>query len=171
MDNLIIRSPISGKWIAPDATRMQGAFVQSGTMLGTVADLSQLRIRAVAGQDISALLEDAQQNVEFRIKGMPPQQSNEYTGTIEKTLPAGSHKLPSAALGYAVGGGVQTDPQKSDKSIEKMFTMVIAPDSNTRDRVELMSGQRVVVRVFLKPKPLASQWYRKIRQLFQNQFR
>jgi len=34
----------------------------------------------------------------------------------------------------------------------------------------LLSGQRVVVRCRMEAKPLASRWYRQLRQLFQRRF-
>ncbi len=167
-------SPVGGKWVSPDAARMTGLYARRGDELGMVADLDNLRIRAVAGQDVSALLvsemarHEASSEVEFRIKGLPPPGlfDEELKGSVEEIWPSGSRQLPSKALGYAVGGGVRTDPRHADQAAENMFTLMVRPESEVR----LLAGQRVVVRLFLRSKPLAVQWFRKLRQLFQGRF-
>jgi len=78
--------------------------------------------------------------------------------------------LPSEALGYAVGGSMPTlsqDP-RGTRAAEKFFEIRIrpAPDSEVR----LLSGQRVIARIQMPSKPLAAQWWRSIRQLFQRRF-
>jgi len=169
IERLAPEPPVEGKWISPDIDKMKGMYMQAGDRLGMVADLDNLHIRAVAGQDVSAMLHSelsSNAEVEFRVKGCPPEKlfGRELKGRIEEIWPSGSRQLPSKSLGYAVGGGVRTDPEKADVAAENMFTVIIRPVSD----VQLLTGQRVVVRLFLEPKPLAARWYRKIRQLFQN---
>ena len=84
--------------------------------------------------------------------------------------PAGQQRLPSAALGYAVGGAIATlaGDQKGTTTAERFFEIQIAPDPNSS--VRLLSGQRVVVRFKLHPKPLIAQWWRSVRQVFQRRF-
>jgi hypothetical protein len=92
------------------------------------------------------------------------------TGRIEKIFPAGLEVLPSEALGYAVGGNMPTVAQdpSGKKAAEQFFEIRIRP--NPDSSVRLLSGQRVVVRIQLPSKPLAAQWWRSVRQLFQRRF-
>ena len=113
--------------------------------------------------------------VEIRVKGRP---DLKFTGQVMKVLPAGQEQLPSVALGYAAGGSTQTaaDDPKGRKATEKFFEIRIGdikPDIDPEDadsgaalKRRLWSGQRVIVRFELPPKPLAVQFWRAVRQLF-----
>ena len=113
------------------------------------------------------MLEEAYREVEIRVKGRP---SVLMSGTIEDIFPAGLEILPSEALGYAVGGSMPTNMQdpSGKKSAERYFEIRIKPDPLSA--VRLLTGQRVVVRMNLKSKPLASQWWQSVRQLLQRRF-
>ena len=76
-------------------------------------------------------------------------------------------KLPSAALGYAAGGGVAIarDDPEGRKTTEHIREIHIAPDADAT--VQLLSGQRVVVRLEMPAKPYVVQWWRKLQQLVQ----
>jgi putative peptide zinc metalloprotease protein len=165
---LHLTAPIAGTWVAPEIEFAQGRFVRRGESLGLVADLDNLLIRATAGQNVAALLiEQAAQDVEIRVEGRP---DPTMAGTIEKIFPAGQEQLPSQALGYAVGGSMPVDAHDSSgtKTAEKFFEIRIRPQLDHPD--QWRTGQRVIVRVRLRPKPLAAQVYHYGRQLFQRRF-
>ena len=67
----------------------------------------------------------------------------------------------------------EKDP-KSGKSSEPFFEVILKPSLEaTKDLPHpprLWSGQRVMVRFELTPKPYAVQWYTMIRQLLQKRF-
>jgi putative peptide zinc metalloprotease protein len=161
-------APISGTWVSPEIELTKGKFVHRGERIGVVADLDDLLIRATAGQNVAALLiEQAAKEVEIRVEGRP---DPTITGTIEKIFPAGQEQLPSQALGYAVGGSMPVDVHDpgGTKTAEKFFEIRIRPHLDQPD--QWLTGQRVVVRVRLQPKPLAAQVYHYGRQLFQRRF-
>ena len=109
----------------------------------------------------------AKTNVEIRVKKRP---DVKLTGEIEQVFPAGQQKLPYQAMGYAVGGSTPTlmdDPQGLDTA-EKFFEVRIKPNLDHPD--QLRSGQRIVARIQMPDKPLAVQWWRSLRQLFQRRF-
>jgi len=113
------------------------------------------------------LVEQADKQVEIRVKGQPKLL---LTGEIEQIFPAGQELLPSEALGYAVGGPIPTvlqDPNGT-KAAEMFFEIRIRPDVDSS--VRLLTGQRVVARIRMRPKPLAVQWWLSARQLFQRRF-
>ena len=168
LSSLNIKATLSGTWVSPDVENARGIYLNRGQQLGLIADLNDVHIRATAGQELAAMLiEYDSNNVEIRVKGRP---DVELDGEIERVFPAGQEELPSKALGYAVGGSMPTllqDPY-GIKTAENFFEVRIKP--NPVDSAELFSGQRVVVRIEMPSKPLAFQWWRILRQLFQRRF-
>lgn len=176
LDRLEGRPPLTGTWVDSDLDERKGIEVKAGDTLGMVADLENLYVRAVAGQEIAAVLideiynqrNDAARRVEIRVKGRP---DLELTGRIREIPLSGTLNLPSKALGYKAGGSVATaeDDQEGTKAAERFFEVRI--DLDDHPDVRLLPGQRVVVRFSLSPKPLAAQWYRSLRQLVLRRFR
>ncbi len=173
--SLNIQATLPGKWISPDIEKSMGAYLSRGQKLGLVADLDNVLIRATAGQEHAAMLNDQDLiHVEIRVKGRP---DVTLTGEIEQIYPAGQEELPSKALGYAVGGSMPTlveDP-RGVRTAEKFFEIRIKPiiDPNLNDsnnQIRLLPGQRIVARIQTPNKPLAVQWWRSLRQLFQRRF-
>jgi putative peptide zinc metalloprotease protein len=140
-----------------------------------VESLASITIDGQTWPDIRTRREVTWRHIEIRIKGRPDPL---MTGRVIQVLQAGREHLPSAALGYAAGGSVRTDPKDSrgTKTTERFFEIRIQPDPiDDRDsvwygKVPLLSGQRVVIRVEMPDQPLASQWYRSLLQLIQRRF-
>ena len=167
--SLALRNPLAGTWISPEIDRIKGGYVRRGAKVGLVAGLEDVIVRATAGQQVAAMLvTEAYPQVEIRVKGRPDTQTG---GKILRILPAGQEQLPSAALGYAAGGSMQTalDDQRGTKATERFFEIHIAPAKAAG--VRLLPGQRVVVRFEMPAKPLLVQWWRSLRQLLQRRFR
>ena len=176
--NLTIRSPTNGVWISPDVDRLKGNFLQTGQQIGLVANRNpeNLIVRAVAPQEIGALLYELQNRknhtipLEIRIKGRPGQA---FSGKIDKILDSAQDVLPSAALGYAVGGPIVTRPDDRQglMTAEGFFEIHITPQTDNAgasgSEVMLLPGQRVVVRFDMPKKPLVAQWWRSLLQLIQ----
>ncbi len=167
--SLTIHAPLDGTWISPDIDQFRGGYVHRGDKIGLVAGLEDVLIRVVVDQQSAAILvAEARRQVEICVKGRPDIKGS---GRILRILPAGSKQLPSAALGYAAGGAMQTamDDPKGTKSAERFFEIHVVPDK-TAD-FKLLSGQRVVVRFETPPKPLLVQWWRSLLQVIQRRFR
>lgn len=164
---LTVKAPFEGTWIAPDIERTKGVFLRRGDRVGLVASLDSLFIRATAGQEVADRLGQVPSKVEIRAKGRP---DIALEGTIETILPAGSQRLPSAALGFAAGGSMATSPedQSGTRTAERFFELHIVLDSTSN--VPLISGQRVIVRFESPPKPLMLQWWRTLLQVLQRRF-
>jgi putative peptide zinc metalloprotease protein len=84
-------------------------------------------------------------------------------------MPGAVEELPSAALATSGGGSIATDPQDQNglKVLERIFLFDLDLDGQVRpDRF----GTRVHVRFEHRYEPLASQWYRRLRQLFLSRF-
>ena len=165
--SLNVKASLSGTWISPDIENAKGLYLHRGRQIGLVADMNDLRIRATAGQKLALLLIDEEaKKVEMKVKGRP---KVKLPGQIEEIFPAGQKLLPSQALGYAVGGAMAVDVNdpRGLTAAENFFEVRVQPADNA---VRLFSGQRVIVRVEMSPKPLMLQWWRSLRQLFQRRF-
>ncbi len=163
--DLVLRSPITGVWVAPDADRLVARRLDQGQRIGVVADLDQLRIRAVASQQVaSRLIETARTHVDIRVKNRP---DLGFTGQIQQIIPAGQEQLPSAALGYAAGGATRIDQADASgrRAAEPFFEVLVAPADNTS--VVLRPGQTMALRIETAPQPLFVQGWRSLMQLFQ----
>jgi putative peptide zinc metalloprotease protein len=173
VDNLVLRAPVSGTWIAPEIDRARGAYMKREARVGVIASPDRLLIRAVTGQQAAAAFMEEivvkaraeSRRVAIRVKGRP---DIETGGRIVEILPAGTKDLPSAALGYAAGGPVLTaeSDARGTKAAEHFFEIRIQPDHAG----QLFSGQLVVVRAQMADAPLAVQWWRSLTRLFQRRF-
>jgi putative peptide zinc metalloprotease protein len=175
--DLKLTAPLSGLWVAPEIDHLQGTYLKREQQVGVVIS-DHMIIRAVAPQDLAPRLKGEEgateyPGVEVRVRGRPEELLD---GKISKVYPAGSERLPSAALSYAVGGSYATDPKDqhgtkaSEKFVEVQIDSLCKAASKDKTPPRLFSGQRVMVRVELPAKPLASQWWRKLRQMIQQKF-
>jgi putative peptide zinc metalloprotease protein len=168
LEGLALRSPLAGTWVAPDIDRIAGRYLSRGQRIGVVANLDDLRIRAVAGQDVAGqLIKEAKSLVDIRVKDQP---DIELAGRIETIIPAGQGRLPSAALGYAAGGSTQINLEDPSgrRTAEPFFEILVVPTRREIGRVR--PGQTMVLRFETLPKPLLAQGWRTILQLFQQRF-
>lgn len=168
ISELVVRATFEGTWIAPQPELAPGAWVNRGQQLGVLARLDRIIVRAPADQQSAArILAHAKPRVEIRVRRRP---DLFFTGTIEKIHPAGDKKLPSMALGYAVGGSTETEQgdRTGVMSKERTFQVVIKPDEGAN--LGLLSGQRVVVRFELARAPLARQWWDALMRMAQRRF-
>jgi len=173
LDKLNLKAPFEGAWVAPEIDRTLGTYLRRGERVGFVGSLDDLIVRATAGQEVAAMIfEDAEKEVEIRVKGRP---DVTFTGRIERIFPAGQDTLPSEALSYTAGGSMPTRPgvQRDTKAAERFFEIRIRPAAGAAGnggQAALFTGQRVITRVRMSPKPLLVQWYQSARQLFQRRF-
>jgi putative peptide zinc metalloprotease protein len=168
LNALALRSPIEGTWVAPDADRLMARHLEQGERVGVVADLDDLRIRAVASQRVAArLIEDDQVQVEIKIPGRP---DIELAGRIDRIIPAGQERLPSAALGFAAGGSTRIDLEDPSglRAAEPFFEILVVP--SFRATVTLRPGQTAALRFETAPRTLLAQGWRGLLQLFQGRF-
>jgi len=165
LDGLDLFAPVPGIWVAPDADQLEARYLTRGQRVGVVADLEHLRIRAVANQQVaSRLIDNARPRVAIRVKNRP---DLVLTGRLQRIIPSGQEQLPSAALGYAAGGGTRIDRADTTgtRAAEPFFEILVAPDEPLP--FDLRPGQTMALRFETAPKPLVVQGWRSLLQLFQ----
>ncbi len=170
LDNLTVRSPHAGRWLSPRGSMYFQSVLKQGQPIGAIVDTRQLFIRCVVSQADNARLirarHQGQAVTTYRLWNRPELPIGQ--ARIEKIIPAGQERLPSAALGYHAGGSteVQSDDQSGTKAAEPFFDVHLQPTSQQ----ELQPGQRVRVKFSLPEKPLLAQWTRRIMQLYRARF-
>lgn len=168
VDDLVVRVPRGGVWVAPDLCRRTGRFLPRGEHLGTVVRPDALYVRGMVGQELAArLMAEKAEGVEIRVRGRP---EGEVGGRLEEVLPGGYRTLPTAALGFGAGGELEVDPTDGQgvTTAESFFEVRVAPEGGAV--AALRPGMVVVMRVTLPSRSIFSQLWREALQVFQRRF-
>ncbi len=163
---LDIRSNASGIFILPGAEDLPGRYVNQGDLLAYVLSGDRYTIRTVVSQSDVDLVRRRNRGVQVRLA----ERLNEtHEASIRREVPGAEAKLPSTVLGMAGGGEFAVAPwdQEGLQAMENLFhfEMELSPDVG-----QLRVGGRVYIRFDHGSVPLATQWYRSLRQLFLKRF-
>lgn len=165
LENLVVRAPVSGRWIANDLHEVLGSVLPRGHSLGMVRSEKGYVFTAVVHQRDAGRL--SLTDTELKVRG---QEGSELILKDLDAIPAGQDDLPSAALGVAGGGsmGVASDDGAGSRTTEPYFQ--VRGRIEHSDDVRLQHGQRGVARFPLPKTPLLSQWTHAARQFFQREY-
>lgn len=165
-DRLILRSETDGILTAPRDQDINEQFFKKGELLAYVLDRHQLIARTVVTQDDIDLVRSRLKQAEIRFADAI---SESHTVKVIREMPGGINELPTAALSPNGGGLIATDPQDQNglKTLERIFLLDLSLPADTPPSA---FGERVYVRFDHRAEPLASQWYRRLRQLFLSRF-
>jgi len=165
IQSLRVLSTEAGTLVMPRENDLPDMFVAKGTVLAHVLRPEQVRIKVAVWQQDSGLIRSGTKAVEVKLADSP---GEVLTGTLTGGVPAATVYLPTAALGDRSGGPFVTDPSDKDglKTLEPVFLYDLQLHEHTLERV----GGRARVRFDHGAKPLASQWQRRLQQLFLKQF-
>jgi len=163
---LVVRSPAAGT-VGMDAARnLPGRYARRGDLLARVTSPGAAVARVVVGQADAARVRGATREVALRLASLP---GVTLPAALVQEVPSASDRLPSATLGSRDGGAINVDARDRSgvRALERVFQFEVAlPGSALAYR----PGSRVHVRFRHDPEPLASQWYRGLRQLFLARF-
>jgi putative peptide zinc metalloprotease protein len=165
LQNLVVRAPVAGRWIANDLHEVISSVVPRGQTLGMVRGEQDYIFAAVVHQRDAGRLSLV--DSELKIRG---QEGEDLLLKELDAIPAGQEDLPSAALGVAGGGsmGVAVDDGQGNRSTEPYFQ--VRGRIQAADGVILQHGQRGVARFPLSKAPLMKQWSHSVRQFFQREY-
>jgi putative peptide zinc metalloprotease protein len=167
-EEMTIVSPSNGEFVMSSPEDFPGTFLNRGDVTGYVLDPARFTLIAVVPQGDADLVRNSTQSVELR----PVSRVwDMFPARIAREIPAASNELPSLALSLQGGGKIGLDPsvQKGEepRTLVSMFQFEIHFDQTAASKT---LGNRVYVRFVHAPEPLASQWYRSLRQLFMKRF-
>jgi putative peptide zinc metalloprotease protein len=163
--DLLIRSPLDGTFLLPDAEDLPHRFVRRGMPLGYVMDFSRTTVRVVVHQSDVDSIRNNTRKVEARLA---EHIQDSIPCSVIREVPEASKDLPSLALSLEGGGDFALDPRepREPKAFEKLFHFEITLSGVTVNRI----GERVFVRFEHDPEPLASRWYRGFRRILLRRF-
>ena len=165
-DALKVKSAVAGVFLSPAAEDLPGRYAKRGDVLGYVIFQQSRIARVVVTQDDIDLVRSKLDKVDVRLANGP---STSYQARIVREVPAASDRLPSKALTEAGGGRFAADPRDSNqlKTLARtfQFDLELPPEAANAN-----FGSRVLVRFDHGTEPLATQWYRRLRQLFLSRF-
>ena len=164
--HLFVRAEAEGVLTAPKPQDMEGQFFKKGELLGYVLDRQQFIARVVVVQDNIDLVRTKFKSVELRLADTLEQA---HEASVIREMPGGVDELPSPALGRNGGGPIPVDPKDSNgqKTLERVFVFDLKLPPGAEPKA---FGERVHVRFDHGGEPLASQAYRRVRQLFLTRF-
>lgn len=156
----------SGRLVLLEADDLPGRFLQKGDLLGYILDDEKPTVRMAVSQDNIGQLQDNIVDIKVRFATDP---GRDFDAKILRQAPEATNRLPSMALATAGGGPFVVTPDSEDRpvTLEKVFLVDLKPDFQGRD---IPLGTRAYVRVNHGGEALATQWYRRLRQVFLRQF-
>ncbi|MGH8679637.1 MAG: efflux RND transporter periplasmic adaptor subunit, partial [Burkholderiales bacterium] len=165
IEHLTIRAEMAGRLVMPRQSDLQGAFSRQGDTLGYVLASEEIGVRAALPERDAALVRETTRSISVRLADAP---NAPVLAELVREIPAATHELPSAALGDRGGGPYVTDP--ADEDALRTLEPVVLVDLKLPEVALQRVGGRAWVRFSHGAEPLATQWYRRLRQLFLQHF-
>ncbi len=155
-----------GRVMLLEADDLPGRFVRKGDLLGYIMNDELPTVRMAVSQDNIGQLRQRIDEITIRFASLP---KVEFPARIIRQAPEATNQLPSAALATTGGGRYIVKPGSSNQleTLEKVFLVDLQPEFGV-ERIPL--GSRAYVRIDHGGEALASQWYRRLRQVFLRQF-
>ncbi|MDX2114691.1 MAG: hypothetical protein SFZ24_03595 [Planctomycetota bacterium] len=160
--NLTVRAPFPGTWLVRDEAIAKGAYLNRGSPLGIVADLSHLAVRASAGQETAARLIDAAAR---RARVAAPRAPS-AAATLESITPAGGDPASRLTI-ISAWTAAHADPEPQAAPAAQAFDVRLLLDPGA----PFAPGQSVIVRMALPDRPIGLQALDALRRAFQERFR
>jgi putative peptide zinc metalloprotease protein len=157
---LIIKTPIAGRLVAPDIETSIGTYTARGSEIATVMTLDRLVVKAALEQRDVELAENGKHTA-IRLAG---EVGRELVGQDARVLPAAQSQLPSEVLGQLGGEAIPVD-QRDEKGVKPMTPQFELRVKLANPNGEFYPGQRAYLRMTVGYKPLLQQWARRFRQL------
>jgi putative peptide zinc metalloprotease protein len=164
--DLTIRSPVDGIFMVSNIDDLPGRYVRQGELVAYVVNPPDLTARVVVPQSDIGLVRARTRGVEVMLAEWG---ADAYPSTILREVPAGTNRLPTAALGPVGGGPIPVDPRDSEgmTTIGRVFHFELELPQVV-DAAFL--GSRVFVRFDHGFEPIGFRLYRALRRLLLSQF-
>ncbi|WFB36457.1 hypothetical protein P3T73_01595 [Kiritimatiellota bacterium B12222] len=164
-DQLDVRAPDEGVWVAGALDDLKGMYAQRGAVLGYVINPDEFIAVAVIAQDEARWLFDESgiRRGRLRLYGSAgePLELGDWT-----MIPAEQRHLPSPALGWQGGGEVAVSAGEGNGvTALRSFFEVRAKVETTGKDVAMLHGRTGRIRFRIAPEPLWRQVYRRVRQI------
>lgn len=167
-EQLQVKSRTAGRFFVDREADLPGRFLHQGDLIGFVVDGSQDIVRIVAPQEDVDLVRRDVENIQVRFSGQP---ERIVPARLIREVPAAEHALPSLALSTQGGGKQPLDPRDPEqtKALASLFQFdlqLLESPSGLNKSATPPYGSRAHVRFAHRPEPVASQIWRRLRQVF-----
>ncbi len=169
-DQLAVRTPASGEWVAPALHENEGNWLARGQPLGETIQRSGFRFVAVVPQEqANELFEQKADHAAVKLTG---QADVAIDAGGFQLIPYQQQKLLSPVLGWMGGGdiAVQTDDRSGATAAESFFALHVRLPQQLPAGLAPLHGMSGQVRVSLPGKPLFWQARRSLQQLLQKRY-
>ena len=158
---LTVTAGCDGIITASEYRDLEGRFLHRGDLIGFVLDRSHFVARVAVDQADVDLVRTGLTAVSLRAVDDP---RHTQSSRVLREFPRAADELPTAALSTEGGGQIPTDPREPSgmKALNAVFLFDISLDPAA---VSGVVGSRVYVRFEHQHESLASQAYRRLRQL------
>ncbi|EAR52069.1 peptidase, M50 family protein [Oceanicola granulosus HTCC2516] len=165
-DALTVRAGAAGQVVLAQPRDLAGRFVRQGETLGYVTTFTDPLVRAVVPERDADLVLKETKRMELRFASRPEEV---LAARIVREVPALSGTLPSRALATEGGGRVVLDPSSPSgaRALGNLLHLEVGVAPGTAFET---IGERVHVRFVHEPASLAGRLYRRLRQVFLDQF-
>lgn len=165
IEKLVVRSPKDGRIAFNDEYTSSGQYVSQGALLAYVVNARKRLIRAVVDQSALGRVSGDVGNVSVRLASA---MSHNFSASLVRQVPAGTHELPSVALIDMGFGGFdveQIDAEQGPRTREKVFHLELAIQGDESTPMNVPVGTRAFVTFQHANEPLGPRWFRLGRQL------
>ncbi|MCC6661834.1 MAG: hypothetical protein IT437_13215 [Phycisphaerales bacterium] len=174
LDRLVVRAPHAGVLVegasGVDPRTLVGAYARQGQGICDVVDTASTRVVSTLDTALALPLYElgaGGYSVDVRPVSQPDLLIH---GRTARLIPGAQRRLPHAALGYAGGGDVATDPQdRQGTTAARAQTYLYVEGLEPEAGATWLGapGERVSLRFALPSRPLLSQWIDRLRRLIQ----
>ena len=167
---LIVRAPHMGEWVAPTLHELEGSWLAKGEVLGQLITGDQLRFSAVV------LQEQADELFKYQYDGAKLRLTSHADQTINirefVLIPHKRDRLSSSALGWAGGGEIPVKPgdQSGEVAAEPFFEIRATLPESAERSTKPIHGQSGFLHVPLPNQSLFWQLRKAFMQLFQKRY-
>lgn len=162
---LVVPALREGRIELPRSADLPGRWLKRGELFGYVVTDDAPSVRVVVTQDDIDLVRGHLQRVDVRLSG---DLGRVWPAKLLREVPGGNEGLPSQALTLEGGGLIAADARDAGKprALNRVFEFDLELPAEARDA---HIGERAHVRFVHASEPLASQAWRRLRQLLLSQ--
>lgn len=166
IQNLTIKSPLSGILSLPLAIDLPGRFITKGEVIGHIVDLTTVNAQVIIPQTEINRIRHNTKVVKVKVNSQP---GETLTAKIVREVPLASNQLPSKILGSQAGGDIIVDARDEHgvQALSNVFQLDISLPLKASGNY---LGQRVSVRFIHSSEPLAFSLFYKMKLFAHYQF-
>ena len=160
-DHLVVKSAADGTLAVAKADDLPGRFLHEGDIIGYVLPPASKVVRVAVPQEDIALVRQHVRRIEVKLSDAL---EASYDAVVTREVPGGATIYPARRSAPGGGGTAAVDPRDDQgrRTLQRMFQLDLALSD---DIPGVAFGGRAYVRFDHDWEPLASQLYRRLRQL------